>query len=88
MSCLEESLAARNLKSELETARQQKERESDMVERREREDRDRLERKARDDREFNHKAEELQIRRDELLGNRKRMAQRNLTLDETYLRID
>ena len=71
MSRLEESLAARNLKSELEAARQQKERESDMVERREREDRDRLERKARDDREFNYRAEELQIRRDELLERQK-----------------
>ena len=71
MSRLEESLAARNLKSELEAARQQKERESDMVERREREDLDRLERKARDDREFNYRAEELQIRRDELLERQK-----------------
>ena len=71
MSRLGESLAARNLKSELETARQQKERESDMVERREREDWDRLERKARDDREFDYRAEELQIRRDELLERQK-----------------
>ena len=63
---LDQSIAARSLKSELEAVKHEEERQSDLKERRDREDRDRQERRDRDDREFNHRAEELNMRREEL----------------------